>query len=668
MDYVSKIKGTINDSSIPTIVVAPDGRNITKCFERSSDLSKALFRYAKDVPPFLSISNLAKYSAKFQTIINCITDTSGIVFVYSNYVRGGVQQFAMALEEAGFEPATGVRMLENISGEYKGTSSRGKYAFLTSDMKEKQIEQLIQRVRRPENSKGQDIRIILASPLVSEGIDFKNVRQIHILDPWYNMSRLEQIIGRGLRTCSHASLPFEEQNCTVYLHIVRYKETFQETYDEHMYRVFVEDKAKKISHIKQIISESAIDCSTQISTNFLPEQWRELPIPQIRSQDSESIILPLSAMSAPTFEDGGVALVCRHFEKPVTKEYIRPLGAYFDIKDDVFDKIIEMFENKPIWSTEDLLKSKNLQYEPEVVQFLLDDAIHTHLRLKDSNGRVGTLENREGMYAFKPDAYENASMLERYADVSDKQGTAIIDTPEEKEEEEEEEEEEQEEEEPSKFKSLEEIQKSISFPFDTSEFSDEIKLWYTIDQTISSEEKIHLLQTLKRDSESKPLWGKDVFADDLLVISTSKVFNSENEEITPVGRELDSIKEWTDKHIDKIVEEIKSNKIMCTLENRVLKIAAFEVVDGHISRIKRTKTITPKACPFFVQTSLTALVKDCIGHDFPVHVKTKEMQCIYLSLAIRKAATSSSKYVFWVSPEVWSYVSKESAQVRSKIA
>jgi putative exporter of polyketide antibiotics len=69
-----------------------------------------------------------------------------------------------------------------------------------------------------------------------------------------------------------------------------------------------------------------------------------------------------------------------------------------------------------------------------------------------------------------------------------------------------------------------------------------------------------------------------------------------------------------------------------------------------------------------VQTSLTAIVKDCIGHDFPVHVKTKEMQCTYLSLAIRKAATSSSEHVFWVSPEVWSYVSKESAKVRGKIA
>jgi hypothetical protein len=436
-EAVEAIQGKLGDSTAPTIVVSPDGRPLQKCFEKGSDISRFQFKYAAGLPPFLSPSNLPKHAAKFSTIMKCVTEQSGIIFVYSNLIRGGVLQFAMALEEAGYEPALGPRMLETVSGEYTGPL-RGKYAFLTSDMKERQIEQLIRRLRRPENAEGQDIKFILGTMLVSEGIDFKNVRQVHILDPWYNMSRMEQIIGRGLRTCSHSGLPFEDQNCTVYLHTTRYADSTQETYDEYMYRVYIEEKAMMISKIKKIISESSIDCTTQLAANMLPDAWRSLPIPQRRSQDRETVTLALSSMSAPTFEDGAVSIVCTEFAKS-SEEYVRPLGAYFDIRDEVFDNLIDMFEQKPIWSIDDLLGSKKLKYAPEVVTYLLQDAIGTHLKLKDKKGRIGLLENREGLYAFTPEHLQNPTMIERSTELKDVQ-RANIPVEEEKEEEKEEEE------------------------------------------------------------------------------------------------------------------------------------------------------------------------------------------------------------------------------------
>ncbi len=672
-EAVAAIAGTIKDSTAPTIVVSPDGRPIMKCFERGTDIAKAQFKYAKDVPPFLSPSNLSKYATKFNTIMKCITDSSGIVFVYSNLIRGGVLQFAMALEEAGFEPALGARMLETTSGEYGGPS-RGKYAFLTSDMKEKQIEQLIRRLRRPENSNGQDIRIILGSPLVSEGIDFKHVRQVHILDPWYNMSRMEQIIGRGLRTCSHTGLSFEDQNCTVYLHTTRYLDSTQETYDEYMYRVYIEEKANMIAKVKRVITESAIDCSSQIASNMLPDPWRELVIPQRRAQDKAILNLPLSAMSAPTFEDGTPGLVCTNFGAPSTEDYIRPLGTYFDIRDDVFDQLIEMFAKKPIWTTEDIIASKGLKYAPEVVKYLLQDAVHSHLKVKDSNGRIGVLENREGLYAFVPsDGSTDHTMIERSTVSRGIQRTPIpIEEEEEKEEDEEEEYEEEEEELiEKKVVSLDQIRTSYTFPFDASQFSDEVKLWFIIDQKIPHAQKVELLKTIDRSAGEQPVWARGLVVDgpNFLAVSPSEIINTENKIIEPIGPEKDAVKMWINRHIDSLVAEIRDeNKIMCTVEDQTLKFAAFEVIDDHSARIKRTKTIAPKACPFFVQTSLSALVKDCTGKDFPANVKTKEMQCIYLSLAVRSAYLARSEYVTWVPPEVWSFLSKESATVRAKLA
>lgn len=662
-EAVEKIQGGIKDTSIPTIVVSPDGRPIQKCFEKGSDLAKFTYRYAKDVPAFLSPSNLSKYATKFKTIMDCITDTSGIVFVYSNFIRGGVLQFAMALEEAGFEPAIGPRMLETLSGEYTGPS-RGKYAFLTSDMKERQIDQLIRRLRRPENAKGQDIRIILGSPLISEGIDFKNVRQIHILDPWYNMSRMEQIIGRGLRTCSHAGLDYEDQNCTVYLHTTRFADKSQETYDEYMYRVYIEEKATIIARIRRIIAESAVDCSLQLSTNALPQLWKDLPVTQKRSQDGEPVTAPLGTLSAPTFEDGAAALVCTRFAKSETEEgYVRPLGAYFDIRDDVFDRLLELFQEKPIWSVDELLAAKGLRYAPEVVQYLLQDAIHTHLKLKDSHGRVGVLENREGLYAFTPQ--EDATMLERSVPISDGVQRTALPIPEDEEEPTEEEEETEEREAP-KVLTPDQIRTAYTFPFDASKFTEEVKNWFIVDQKLTKEQKLELLK--RRDGA---LWCADtiVSGPDFLAVSPTEIYNTDGERIEPVGTEKDALNLWVNTHIERIVEDIRdNNKILVTVEDQTLKFAAFEVVDGHASRIKRTKTIAPKACPFFTQPPLSALVRDLTGDDFPANVKTKEVQCVYLSLAVRAGHLAKSPAIVWVSPEVWSFVSKESAKVRAKLA
>jgi len=526
--------------------------------------------------------------------MKCITESSGIVFVYSNLIRGGVLQFAMALEEAGFEPALSTRMLETTSGEYSGPS-RGKYAFLTSDMKEKQIEQLIRRLRRPENSQGQDIRIILGSPLVSEGIDFKNIRQIHILDPWYNMSRMEQIIGRGLRTCSHSGLSFEDQNCTVYLHTTRYLDSTQETYDEYMYRVYIEEKAYMIAKVKRIITESAIDCSSQIASNMLPDLWRELIIPQRRAQDKTILNLPLSAMSAPTFEDGTPGLVCTNFTASSSEDYVRPLGTYFDIKDDVFDQLIEMFSRKQIWSIEDLIASKGLKYAPEVVKYLLQDAIHTHLKLKDSNGRIGVLENREGLYVFVPsDDMTDHTMIERTTVSNGIQRTPIPIEEDENEDEESQDEESQDEEKEDeviekKSISLDQIKTSYTFPFDASQFSDEVKLWFIIDQKLPHDQKVELLKSIDRSAGEQPIWARGLIVDgpNFLAISPSQILNTENVSIEPIGPEKDSLKLWIGRHIDSLVYEIRDeNKIMCTVEDQTLKVAAFEVVDNHVSRIK----------------------------------------------------------------------------------
>ena len=213
------------------VCVYPDNKTFGETFKKEDG------KYIYNGEPFLAPSRVATYSAKFASVIKCIQDSKGVVFVYSNLVESGAQLFSMCLEEHGFKSAIGDSLLGKTSGEVP-TGSKGMYALFTSETSDTDIKKTLARLRRRENVNGDDIRIVVASPKVSEGVDFRYVRQIHVLDPWFNMSRIEQVIGRGMRTCSHSLLPFEEQNCTVYLHVCRFSSGKREALDEHIYREY----------------------------------------------------------------------------------------------------------------------------------------------------------------------------------------------------------------------------------------------------------------------------------------------------------------------------------------------------------------------------------------------------------------------------------------------
>ena len=67
-------------------------------------------------------------------------------------------------------------------------------------------------------SKGERLKIIIGSSVLKEGVSFFRTRQLHILEPWHNKSRLEQVVGRGLRHCSHKDLKPEDRNIEIFLY------------------------------------------------------------------------------------------------------------------------------------------------------------------------------------------------------------------------------------------------------------------------------------------------------------------------------------------------------------------------------------------------------------------------------------------------------------------
>ena len=85
------------------------------------------------------------------------------------------------------------------------------------------------------------------------------------MESWYNLSKHEQIIGRGIRYCSHIDLPDNERNVTIYQYASASalnsskNQLLTETIDEKNYRI-AENKDLNIRKVMHILKRSAVDC------------------------------------------------------------------------------------------------------------------------------------------------------------------------------------------------------------------------------------------------------------------------------------------------------------------------------------------------------------------------------------------------------------------------
>jgi len=621
---------TLLSDESPTICAFPNKAGFHDTFDKVGEQ----LSYRENVPSFLSPSQVAKYSSKFALATRIIGESSGVVFVYSNLVTAGAQLFAMCLEEHGYESALGRRLLKKTAEEVN-RGSKGKYVLFTSDISESDIRKSLVRIRMADNIDGSDIKVVIASPKVSEGVDFRYIRQIHVLDPWYNMSRIEQVLGRGMRTCSHSALPFEKQNCTVYLHVCRYPKSKQETFDEYVYRNFVEAKAVKIAKVKRFIMESAMDCDLQNSLNSLPKDWRDQTVPQIRDQDGKEVRLSLAEMFAPTFESKIVDLVCKLEEHEEDKTHSRPLSSVLDVRDELFDKLIKFFKRKPIWSKSDLLKQPELkQYAPDVVLYLIQNAIDTGLNIGE-----GHLESKGDYLAYSTGA--NQTMLERVLkqtqakEIENLMENEMLDIEEDVDV-------------PSLSAKREALPEYIK-----KRFSTEIQDWYIVDTVLSRNEKIAFLLT----SDWNAPYSKPLSVGSIYVLGLGRVYDKDTKApITPIGPQQDEFKAWRKELEDRFIEgkssvfaTMKEGKFIFNLDSKSAEIRPSQV----------SKTIGGQACNSFKEESLRSFSKWLNGEEFPEEAASRKDWCTYLSFLVRETVLAGKEGLRWITPEEFEFLNEK---------
>ena len=253
------------------------------------------YKYVDTSKPFLEMGQLQKYSIKFYETIKKIAEfigdkeygvtspTDGIIFVYCSEVESGIIPFCLALEQYGFSRyGDDAQQLDKTDLKWSPISwdgsrerkkgqimDRAKYIVVTGETPVEVRDRQISAAKNINNLKGRNIRVIIGSRVMAEGISLKWVRQIHILDAWYHLNRIEQIIGRGLRFCSHKEYPRDERNVMVYLHSIapmKNKKLMLDSYDMYLYRK-AWGKSVQMGRVETILKENSIDCELHKKTN-----------------------------------------------------------------------------------------------------------------------------------------------------------------------------------------------------------------------------------------------------------------------------------------------------------------------------------------------------------------------------------------------------------------
>jgi len=251
---------------------------------------------------YLSINNLQMLSPKFHSILENIMnqDYRGLHLLYSHFrTIEGIGLMKLILEANGFaefkiqKNGDSWEIVENESDKgkptfvlYTGTETpeekeiirnvyNGDWNIVPVKIKNK-IEE-----RAENNMYGDVIKIFMITSSGAEGINLKNTRYVHVVEPYWHMVRVEQVVGRARRICSHQDLPEELRTVQVFLYITTLSDEQKKdekntelrrrdvsridritpvTTDETLYEI-ASIKQKINNQILQSVKETAVDCT-----------------------------------------------------------------------------------------------------------------------------------------------------------------------------------------------------------------------------------------------------------------------------------------------------------------------------------------------------------------------------------------------------------------------
>lgn len=288
----------------------------TRALTYQERIKRAMDKLDADRDKFLKLDShipegrLAEYSIKFDHMLRRILTSKGSNLVYSQFKTvEGLGVLGVVLKANGFTeiridggdaapkfseeteaslrkgPSSGEKRYISFTGE--GSRDRrnlilnvfnGNFDKLPASMRTV-LEESGFTARR--NMYGELCWVIGITGAGAEGISLKCCRSVHIMEPYWNNVRLDQVKGRAIRICSHQDLPFKDRDVEIYTYYTVFSTDQKnhnkidmtirttdenETSDEKVFNVSIK-KDKVNQGLLQIMKEAAVDCGLNSADN-----------------------------------------------------------------------------------------------------------------------------------------------------------------------------------------------------------------------------------------------------------------------------------------------------------------------------------------------------------------------------------------------------------------
>jgi hypothetical protein len=204
---------------------------------------------------------LESHSPKYAAILTRIQEAPGSSLVYSQFLdMEGIGILRVAMDVNGYAPieiiqtgstfAFSPRTEESFrrgsgSGGAAGAAFQPRYITfsggedpkvrgLALDLFNARFSELTEPMMKvlteagyTDNKTGQICRVFCITSAGAEGLSLRNVRAVHIMEPYWNEVRLRQVKGRAIRIGSHLDLPEDQRNVAIYTYVSMFPEQSQ---------------------------------------------------------------------------------------------------------------------------------------------------------------------------------------------------------------------------------------------------------------------------------------------------------------------------------------------------------------------------------------------------------------------------------------------------------
>lgn len=159
----------------------------------SMGLSKLAIKHFGDI-------NIEKFYNGFRRAVNTLEDENSPKI---QWVLEKLKSRQKTIVYSNFIDSGNLVIIKNLPKDIK-------YAYIKGDLPKSKRAEIVEKYNKNE------LQVLFISKAGGEGLDLKETRNIILLEPSWNQSTEDQIIGRGIRYKSHYDLPKNEQHVDIY--------------------------------------------------------------------------------------------------------------------------------------------------------------------------------------------------------------------------------------------------------------------------------------------------------------------------------------------------------------------------------------------------------------------------------------------------------------------